>query len=39
MKTESLAECPGWSKKRLQKITPDGLNLGMVEGVESFSIM
>ena len=39
VKTESLAECPGWSKKQLQKITPDGVNLGMVEGVESFSIM
>lgn len=39
VKTESLAECPGWPKKRLQKITPDGVNLGMVEGIESFSTM
>lgn len=39
LKTESLAECPGWSKKKLEKITPDGVNLGMVEGVTSFSVM
>lgn len=38
-KTESLGECPGWSKKKLQKITPDGVNLGMVEGIESLSVM
>ena len=36
---ESLGECPGWNKKRLQKVTPDGVNLGLVEGVESFSVM
>ena len=39
LKVESLMECPGWSKKRLQKITPDGVNLGMVEGIESYSVM
>lgn len=39
LKLESLAECPGWTKKKLEKITPDGVNLGMVEGVESFSVM
>lgn len=39
LKLESLAECPGWPKKKLDKITPDGVNLGLVEGVESFSVM
>ena len=39
LKLEHLGECPGWSKKKLKKITPDGVNLGMVEGVESFSVM
>ena len=39
IKSESLGECPGWPKKRLQKITPDGVNLGMVDGVESLSVM
>ena len=36
-KFESLAECPGWSKKQLNKITPDAINLGMVEGLESYA--
>ena len=39
LKVESLAKCPGWSKKRVQKVTPEGVNLGMVEGIESFSVM
>ena len=40
VKCESLGEgCPGWNKKRLQKVTPDGVNLGLVEGVQSFSLM
>ena len=39
VKVESLGECGGWGKKKLQKVTPDGVNLGLVEGVESFSFM
>ena len=39
VKVESLGECVGWGKKRLNKVTPDGVNLGLVEGMESFSVM
>jgi Rho family protein len=39
VKTESLGECPGWNRKRLQKVTAEGVNLGLVDGVESFSVM
>lgn len=33
VKVESLAKCPGWSKKRLQKITVESINQGAVEGL------
>ena len=39
VKVESLGQCGGWTKKNLQKVTPDGVNLGLVEGVQSFSVM
>ena len=40
LKLESLGgECPGWTRKRLQKIAPEAVNLGMVEGLESYSVM
>lgn len=32
VKVQSLAKCPGWSKKRLQKITVESINQGAVEG-------
>ena len=32
LKVPSLAECPGWSKRRLQKISPAGVNTGEVRG-------
>ena len=39
VKVESLGECPGWSKKKLEKITQDGVNMGKVEGIRSFLVM
>ncbi len=32
VKVQSLADCPGWNKKRLQKISPESVSAGHVAG-------
>ena len=38
VKVQSLADCPGWSKRRLQKITPENINADVVQGFTSMHI-
>ena len=32
LKVPSLTDCPGWSKRRLQKVSPTSINAGAVDG-------
>ena len=35
IKVDSLAECPGWSSRRLKKVTVENVRNGLVEGLLS----